>query len=130
MIPIGAPCSTSVQYLYNNFQILTATLTLRTGYLAWEYPTNRLLQRLPLAKYSAFCIVVWGVVSATDDFSSGCSLTFGSGTLLFRSRFQLQASPGPEILSGCIRGWSDPWIRVIHIPGTHDRDKIYSPPPD
>ncbi|KAG9636468.1 putative MFS allantoate transporter, partial [Aureobasidium melanogenum] len=23
------------------------------GYLAWEYPTNRLLQRLPLGKYSA-----------------------------------------------------------------------------
>lgn len=34
------------------------------GYLAWEYPTNRLLQRLPLAKYSAFCVVAWGVVLA------------------------------------------------------------------
>ena len=26
------------------------------GYIAWEYPTTRLLQRLPLAKYSSFCI--------------------------------------------------------------------------
>lgn len=34
------------------------------GYLAWEYPTNRLLQRLPLAKYSAFCVVAWGTVLA------------------------------------------------------------------
>lgn len=34
------------------------------GYLAWEYPTNRLLQRLPLAKYSAFCIVAWGTILA------------------------------------------------------------------
>lgn len=24
------------------------------GYLAWEYPTNRLLQRLPLGKYCMF----------------------------------------------------------------------------
>lgn len=34
------------------------------GYLAWEYPTNRLLQRLPLSKYSAFNIVLWGTVLA------------------------------------------------------------------
>ena len=34
------------------------------GYLAWEYPTNRLLQRLPLAKYSAFCVIVWGTILA------------------------------------------------------------------
>ena len=34
------------------------------GYLAWEYPTNRLLQRLPLAKYSAFCVIAWGTVLA------------------------------------------------------------------
>lgn len=34
------------------------------GYLGWEYPTNRLLQRLPLAKYSAFCVIAWGTVLA------------------------------------------------------------------
>ena len=34
------------------------------GYLAWEYPTNRLLQRLPLAKYSAFNVVMWGTTLA------------------------------------------------------------------
>lgn len=34
------------------------------GYLAWEYPTNRLLQRLPLAKYSALNIILWGTTLA------------------------------------------------------------------
>lgn len=33
-----------------------------TGYLAWEYPTSRLLQRLPLGKYSAACIIIWGTI--------------------------------------------------------------------
>ncbi len=32
------------------------------GYLFWEYPTNRLLQRLPLGKYSAFNVIMWGRV--------------------------------------------------------------------
>ena len=48
------------------------------GYLAWEYPTNRLLQRLPLAKYSAFCIVVWGTILAlfavVSDFSGAVAI--------------------------------------------------------
>ena len=29
------------------------------GYIAWEYPTSRLLQLLPLGKYSAFNIIMW-----------------------------------------------------------------------
>lgn len=48
------------------------------GYLAWEYPTNRLLQRLPLAKYSAFCIVVWGTILAlfavVSDFGGAVAI--------------------------------------------------------
>jgi len=32
------------------------------GYLAAEYPANRLMQRLPLAKYTAVNIVIWGVI--------------------------------------------------------------------
>lgn len=54
------------------------------GYLAWEYPTNRLLQRLPLAKYSAFCIIGWGLILAlfatVHDFAGAvtirCKFTF------------------------------------------------------
>lgn len=34
------------------------------GYLAAEYPTNRLLQRLPLGKYSAINIICWGTTLA------------------------------------------------------------------
>ncbi|KAF9452066.1 MFS general substrate transporter [Macrolepiota fuliginosa MF-IS2] len=32
--------------------------------LAWEFPTNRLIQRLPVAKYLAFNIMAWGAVLA------------------------------------------------------------------
>lgn len=57
------------------------------GYLAWEYPTNRLLQRLPLAKYSAFCVVAWGAVLAlfatVSNFGGAvairCKFFFGVG---------------------------------------------------
>ncbi|KAL7957811.1 MFS allantoate transporter [Trichoderma compactum] len=34
------------------------------GYLVWEWPTVRLLQRLPFAKYPGFCVVCWGVTLA------------------------------------------------------------------
>ncbi|CAA7259541.1 unnamed protein product [Cyclocybe aegerita] len=32
--------------------------------LVWEFPTNRLLQRFPIAKYLSFNIMAWGVVLA------------------------------------------------------------------
>ncbi|KAJ3790514.1 major facilitator superfamily domain-containing protein [Lentinula aff. detonsa] len=32
--------------------------------LLWEFPTNRLIQRLPIAKYLAFSISAWGAVLA------------------------------------------------------------------
>lgn len=34
------------------------------GYLAFEYPTSRLLQKLPLAKWTGVNIVLWGLVLA------------------------------------------------------------------
>ncbi|CAK1366786.1 unnamed protein product [Cercospora beticola] len=53
------------------------------GYLAWEYPTNRLLQRLPLGKYSAVCIILWGLVlacfAAAKDFSGAVAIRFFLG---------------------------------------------------
>lgn len=36
--------------------------TMKTPNICSQYPTNRLLQRLPIAKYSAFCITSWGLV--------------------------------------------------------------------
>ncbi|KAL8768593.1 MAG: hypothetical protein Q9194_005664 [Teloschistes cf. exilis] len=61
-------------------------------YLAWEYPTNRLLQRLPLAKYSSFCIIMWGLVlccmAATKSFSGAVAVRFFLGV------FEAAVTPG------------------------------------
>ena len=62
------------------------------GYLAWEYPTNRLLQRLPLAKYSSFCIMMWGVTLAlfatVQNFGGAVAVRFFLGV------FEAAVSPG------------------------------------
>lgn len=43
------------------------------GYLAWEFPTGMLLQRLPIAKFMSVTVILWGVVlmchAAADDFA-------------------------------------------------------------
>lgn len=53
------------------------------GYLAWEYPTNRLLQRLPIGKYSAACVIAWGGVlacfAAVENFSGAIAIRFMLG---------------------------------------------------
>ena len=41
------------------FNLLTNTLL-----KAWEWPTVRLLQRLPIAKYSGACVILWGMILA------------------------------------------------------------------
>ena len=46
----------------NNYQWLGSIFYF--GYLGFEYPTNRLLQRLPLAKYTSINIILWGTVLA------------------------------------------------------------------
>ncbi|KAH9999763.1 MFS general substrate transporter [Xylariaceae sp. FL0662B] len=62
------------------------------GYLVWEWPTNRLLQRLPLAKYSAFNIVMWGLtlccLAAVKNFSGAMAVRF------FLGAFEAAVSPG------------------------------------
>ncbi|KAF2173980.1 hypothetical protein M409DRAFT_62172 [Zasmidium cellare ATCC 36951] len=53
------------------------------GYLAWEYPTNRLLQWLPIGKYSAVCIIIWGAVlacfAAVENFAGAVAIRFFLG---------------------------------------------------
>lgn len=53
------------------------------GYLGWEYPTNRLLQRLPIGKYSAACIIAWGLVlscfAAVENFGGAVAIRFMLG---------------------------------------------------
>lgn len=64
----------------------------REGYLGWEFPTNRLLQRLPLAKYSAFNIIMWGVVlslfAVTENFAGAVVIR------LFLGIFEAAVTPG------------------------------------
>ncbi|PVH78926.1 MFS allantoate transporter-like protein [Cadophora sp. DSE1049] len=62
------------------------------GYLAWEYPTNRLLQRLPLAKWSAFNIIMWGgtlcCMAAVENFAGAVAVRFFLGV------FEAAVTPG------------------------------------
>ncbi|OCK81997.1 membrane transporter [Lepidopterella palustris CBS 459.81] len=62
------------------------------GYLVWEYPTNRLLQRLPLGKYSAFNIIMWGLVlscfAAVENYSGAIAVRFFLGV------FEAAVTPG------------------------------------
>lgn len=64
----------------------------RKGYLGWEFPTNRLLQRLPLAKYSAFNIIMWGIVlslfATTENFGGAVVIR------LFLGIFEAAVTPG------------------------------------
>ena len=67
------------------------------GYLAWEYPTSRLLQRLPLGKYSAFCVFFWGLVltcfAGVKDFSGSVAVRFFLGVL------EASVTPGFALLT-------------------------------
>ncbi|KAJ5668948.1 Major facilitator superfamily domain general substrate transporter [Penicillium macrosclerotiorum] len=67
------------------------------GYLAWEYPTNRLLQRLPLGKYSAACILTWGVIlscfAGVKNYSGAIAIR------LFLGVFEAAVTPGFALLT-------------------------------
>lgn len=62
------------------------------GYLAWEYPTNLLLQRLPLAKYSAANVMAWGATLAlfavVSNFAGAVAIRFFLGV------FESAVTPG------------------------------------
>ncbi|KAJ5287006.1 hypothetical protein N7478_002692 [Penicillium angulare] len=67
------------------------------GYLAWEYPTNRLLQRLPLGKYSGACILMWGIIlscfAAVGNYSGAIAIR------LFLGVFEAAVTPGFALLT-------------------------------
>ncbi|KAJ5942911.1 hypothetical protein N7516_003079 [Penicillium verrucosum] len=67
------------------------------GYLAWEYPTNRLLQRLPLAKYSGACILIWGMIlscfAAVNNYAGAVAIRFMLGV------FEAAVTPGFALLT-------------------------------
>ena len=55
------------------------------GYLGFEYPTSRLLQRLPLAKWTSVNIILWGVVlmctAATTNYGGIATVRLILGVL-------------------------------------------------
>lgn len=67
------------------------------GYIAWEYPTSRLLQRLPLAKYSSFCVIMWGITLAcfagVTNFSGAVAVRFFLGV------FEAAVTPGFALIT-------------------------------
>ncbi|GAM86548.1 hypothetical protein ANO11243_045620 [Dothideomycetidae sp. 11243] len=79
----------------NNYQWLSSVFYF--GYLGWEYPTSRLLQRLPLGKYSAANIILWGVVlscfAATQNFGGAVAVRFCLGLL------EASVTPGFALLT-------------------------------
>lgn len=86
----------------------------RVGYLAWEYPTSRLLQLLPLAKYSSFCIIVWGLVlcclAAVENFSAAVAVRFFLGV------FEAAVTPGSALFTSQV-GVAGVVIRIeVHCP--------------
>jgi ACS family allantoate permease-like MFS transporter len=81
-----------------------------TGYLAWEYPTNRLLQRLPLGKYSAACILIWGLIlccfAAVKNYSGAIAIRFMLGV------FEAAVTPGFALLTSQV--WFNPSL-LLHL---------------
>lgn len=67
------------------------------GYLAWEWPTVRLLQRLPIAKYSGFCVIAWGIVLAlfavVDNFAGAAVIRVLLGA------FEAAVTPGWALIT-------------------------------
>lgn len=67
------------------------------GYLTWEWPTVRLLQRLPIAKYSGFCVICWGVTLAlfavVHDFKGAAIIRFLLGA------FESAVTPGWALIT-------------------------------
>ncbi|KAI1816356.1 major facilitator superfamily transporter allantoate [Poronia punctata] len=80
------------------------------GYLVWEWPTNRLLQMLPLAKYSALNVIIWGGILATTaavkNFGGALAVRFflgaaeaavSPGFVLFTTQWYTKAEQGTRV---------------------------------
>lgn len=93
LLPINTvgsvPCKTC---LARNLNCLLMPSRFYFGYIAWEWPTNRLLQYFPLGKYSAFNIIMWGTVlslfATVEDFSGAVAVRF------FLGLFEAAVTPG------------------------------------
>lgn len=83
------------KYLLLRYYMLSSIVILPKlippGYLGFEFPAIRLLQRLPLAKYSGFCIIAWGVTLAC--FSTVQNFAGAVTIRLFLGIFEASVSP-------------------------------------
>ncbi|KAG9121118.1 hypothetical protein FRC07_003057 [Ceratobasidium sp. 392] len=73
------------------------TTCLYIAILVWEFPTNRLLQTLPVAKYLAFNITAWGIVLACTAACKNFTGLVIVRTLL--GMFECVCQPGFVLLS-------------------------------
>lgn len=101
-----------------------------TGYLAWEYPTNRLLQRLPLAKYSSVCIIMWGLtlccMAAVKNFAGAVVVRFFLGV------FEAAVTPGFALFTSqvCPNDRAYPELQgLITHSGIRGESRVYAPAP-
>ncbi|KAF2163960.1 hypothetical protein M409DRAFT_68203 [Zasmidium cellare ATCC 36951] len=66
------------------------------GYLAWEYPTGLLLQKLPIAKFMSITVILWGIVlmchAAASDFAGLATAR------TFLGVFEASINPGTMLL--------------------------------
>ncbi|RMJ24269.1 Allantoate [Aspergillus sp. HF37] len=62
------------------------------GYLAVEYPSSRLLQKYPLAKYSSLNIILWGATLAC--FAAVTSFKGAAVVRFFLGAFEAVVTPG------------------------------------
>lgn len=91
----------SMFYFGNNptsyTRILDVSLTKSKGYIGWEFPTNWIMQRLPLAKYTSFNVIMWGLVlslfAVTENFGGGVAIRF------FLGFFEAAVTPGFALMT-------------------------------
>jgi len=90
------------------------------GYLAFEYPTNRLLQRLPIGKFSACAIIAWGAVlccmAGVSNYGGALAVRFFLGVTesavtpgfaLITSQWYTKAEQGTRVgIWFCFNGWA------------------------
>ncbi|KAH8901569.1 major facilitator superfamily transporter [Thozetella sp. PMI_491] len=66
------------------------------GYLAWEFPTNMLLQRLPINVFMSATVIVWGIIlmchAAATNFSGMAA------ACTFLGVFEASINPGTMLL--------------------------------
>ncbi len=81
------------------------------GYMGFEYISSRLLQRLPLAKFSAFNIIIWGAVLAC--FSTVSNFGGAAAIRVFLGVFESAVTPGFALLTSQVRLPQTVWKRLL-----------------